>query len=81
MIARRDTASGRSIVAATGLTLALLIMPVPAVAQNAYITNQGVYPNFSNTVSVIDTTTNKIVTTINVGLAPVQALQELSTLG
>src|SRR5215472_14476590 len=62
--------SRRSIAAATGLALALLVTPVPAVAQNAYITNQGVYPNFSNNVTVIDTTTNKVVTTIDVGLAP-----------
>ena len=59
-----------SIAAVTGLALAWLVTPVPAVAQNAYITNQGVYPNFSNKVTVIDTTTNKVVTTIDVGLAP-----------
>jgi YVTN family beta-propeller protein len=34
------------------------------------ITNRGVYPNFSNKVTVIDMTTNKVVTTIDVGLAP-----------
>ena len=39
---------------------------MPAVAQNAYITNQGVYPNFSNTVTVIDATTTRV----DVGLAP-----------
>ena len=60
----------RSIAAVTGLAVAWLVTPVPAVAQNAYITNQGVYPNFSNKVTVIDTTTNKVVTTIDVGLAP-----------
>src|SRR5215831_4078220 len=60
----------RSIAAVTALALAWLITPAPAVAQNAYITNQGVYPNFSNTVTVIDTTTNKVVTTVDVGLAP-----------
>jgi hypothetical protein len=42
----------------TGLALAWLVTLVPAVAQNAYITNQGVYPNFSNKLTVIDTTTN-----------------------
>src|ERR1700741_3777566 len=47
-----------------------LLTPVPAVSQNAYITDQGVYPNFSNKVTVIDTTTNKVVTTIDVGVAP-----------
>ena len=62
--------SRRSIAAATGLALAWLVTSAPAVAQNAYITNQGVYPNFSNKVTVIDTTTNKVVTTIDVGLAP-----------
>jgi YVTN family beta-propeller protein len=62
--------SRRSIAAVTGLALAWLVTPPPAVAQNAYITNQGVYPNFSNSVTVIDTTTNKVVTTIDVGLAP-----------
>jgi DNA-binding beta-propeller fold protein YncE len=61
--------SRRSIAAATGLALDLLVTPVPAVTQNAYITNQGVYPNFSNKVTVIDTTTNKVVTTSDVGLA------------
>jgi YVTN family beta-propeller protein len=60
----------RSIMAATGLALAWLLTPVPAVSQNAYITDQGVYPNFSNKVTVVDTTTNKVVTTIDVGLAP-----------
>src|SRR6516162_4981949 len=50
--------------------MAWLVTPVPAVAQNGYITNQGVHPNFSNKVTVIDTTTNKVVTTIDVGLAP-----------
>jgi YVTN family beta-propeller protein len=54
----------------TGLALVWLVTPIPAVAQNAYITNQGIYPNFSNKVTVIDTTTNKVVTTIDVGLAP-----------
>src|SRR6516164_2338841 len=63
--------SRRSIAAVTGLALALLVTPVPAVAQNAYITNQGVYPNFSSKVTVIDTTTNKVVTTVDVGSAPV----------
>ena len=62
--------SRRSIAAVTVLALAWLVTPVPVVAQNAYITNQGVYPNFSNSVTVIDTTTNKVVTTIDVGLAP-----------
>ena len=62
--------SRRSIAAVTRLALAWLVTPVTAVAQNAYITNQGVYPNFSNNVTVIDTTTNKVVTTIDVGLAP-----------
>ena len=62
--------SRRSIAAVTGLALAWLVTLAPAVAQNAYITNQGVYPNFSNKLTVIDTTTNKVVTTIDVGLAP-----------
>ena len=62
--------SRRSIAAATGLALIWLVTPVSAVGQNAYITNQGVYPNFSNKVTVVDTTTNKVVTTIEVGLAP-----------
>ena len=60
----------RSIAAVTGLAVAWLVTPVPAIAQNAYITNQGTYPNFSNNVTVIDTITNKVVTTIEVGLAP-----------
>ena len=62
--------SRQAIAAVTALALALLVTPVAAIAQNAYITNQGVYPNFSNNVTVIDTATNKIVTTIGVGLAP-----------
>ena len=53
-----------------GSALTWLVTSMPAVAQNAYITNQGIYPNFSNTVTVIDTTTNKVVTTVDVGLAP-----------
>jgi YVTN family beta-propeller protein len=70
MKSQGDITWRRSITAATGLALAWLLTPVPAASQNAYITNQGVYPNFSNKVTVVDTTTNKIVTTIDVGLAP-----------
>ena len=70
MKSQGDVTWRRSITAATGLALAWLLTPVPAVSQNAYITDQGVYPNFSNKVTVVDTTTNKVVTTIDVGLAP-----------
>jgi len=70
MKSQENITSRRSIAAATGLALAWLVTPVFAVAQNAYITNQGISPNFSNNVTVIDTTTNKVVTTIDVGLAP-----------
>ncbi len=70
MKSRGNITSRRSIAAVTGLALAWLVTPMTAVAQNAYITNQGAYPNFSNKVTVIDTTTNKVVTTIDVGLAP-----------
>ena len=66
--------SRRSMAALTGLALAWPVSLVPAIAQNAYITNQGLYPNSSNNVTVIDTTTNKVVTTIDVGLAPAGAL-------
>src|SRR5215469_14133800 len=62
--------SRQAIAAVTALALALLVTPVAAIAQNAYITNQGVYPNFAKNVTVIDTATNKVVTTIGVGLAP-----------
>jgi YVTN family beta-propeller protein len=62
--------SRRSIAAVTGSALVWLVTPMPAIAQNAYITNQGISPNFSNNVTVIDATTNKVVTTIEVGLAP-----------
>lgn len=48
------------------LVLALmLIVPITANAQYAYITNNG-----GNTVSVIDTLTNKVSTTIPVGSRP-----------
>src|ERR1700756_4781630 len=70
MKSQGNIASRQSIAAVTGLALAWLVTLVPAASQNAYITNQGVYPNFSNKVTVVDTTTNKIVTTIDVGLAP-----------
>ena len=70
MKSQANITSQRSIAAATGFALAWLFAPMPAVAQNAYITNQGISPNFSNNVTVIDTTTNKVVTTIEVGLAP-----------
>ena len=66
----KNITSWRSIATVTGLALAWLITPVHAVAQNAYITNQGIPSNFSSNVTVIDTTTNKVVTTIDVGLAP-----------
>jgi DNA-binding beta-propeller fold protein YncE len=68
MKSQGDVTWRRSITAATALGLAWLLTPVPAVSQNAYITNQGVYPNFSNKVTVVDTTANKVVTTIDVGL-------------
>src|SRR5262249_18912615 len=41
-----------------------------ALAQNAYITNSGVPPDFFGTVSVIDTTSNTVTATIPVGIAP-----------
>src|SRR5262249_15833411 len=41
-----------------------------ALAQNAYITNLGVPPDFFGTVSVIDTTSNTVAATIPVGSAP-----------
>ena len=66
----KNITSWRSIATVTGLALAWLVTLVHAVAQNAYITNQGIPPNFSSNVTVIDTTTNKVVTTIDVGLAP-----------
>jgi YVTN family beta-propeller protein len=50
---------------ALALTLACLLAPALARAQNAYITNQS-----SNTVSVIDTVTNTVSATIPVGLTP-----------
>src|SRR6516164_9407280 len=70
MKSQANITSQRSIAAATGFALAWLFAPMPAVAQNAYITNQGIFPNFSNNVTVIDTTTNKVVATVEVGLAP-----------
>src|SRR3974390_2586226 len=70
MKSQANITSQRSIAAATWFALAWLFAPMPAVAQNAYITNQGISPNFSNNVTVIDTATNKVVTTIEVGLAP-----------
>src|SRR5260370_42636550 len=51
---------------ALALTLACLLGPASARAQNAYITNQ-----VSNTVSVIDTAIDMVIATIPVGLAPV----------
>src|SRR5260221_6653711 len=50
---------------ALALTLACLLTSAPTRAQNAYITNQR-----SNTVSVIDTTTNTVSATIPVGVTP-----------
>jgi YVTN family beta-propeller protein len=50
---------------AAALTLACLLGPASARAQNAYITNSG-----SNTVSVIDTATDTAIATIPVGLHP-----------
>jgi YVTN family beta-propeller protein len=50
---------------ALALTLACLLAPAPTRAQNAYITNFN-----SNTVSVIDTTTDTVRATIPVSLAP-----------
>jgi len=55
----------------SGVTLAalampfVLMLPVTASAQNAYITNNG-----GNTVSVIDTATNTVSATIPVGSRP-----------
>ena len=44
MKSQGNITSRRSIAAATGLALAWLVAPMPAVAQNAYITNQGISP-------------------------------------
>src|SRR5215470_11885649 len=46
-------------------TIAIVLSGAPSSAQNAYITNSG-----SNTVSVIDTATNTVVSTIPVGISP-----------
>jgi YVTN family beta-propeller protein len=51
---------------ALALTLACLLAPPSARAQNAYITNQN-----PNTVSVIDTATDTVIATIPVGVTPV----------
>jgi len=45
--------------------IAIVLGGAPSSAQNAYITNSG-----SNTVSVIDTATNTVVSTIPVGSGP-----------
>ena len=45
--------------------IAIVLGSGPSSAQNAYITNSG-----SNTVSVIDTATNTVVSTIPVGSGP-----------
>jgi YVTN family beta-propeller protein len=50
---------------ALALTLACLLGPASARAQNAYITNAS-----SNTVSVIDTATDTVIATIPVSLHP-----------
>jgi YVTN family beta-propeller protein len=70
MKSHRNITSRRSNAAVIGLAPVWLVTPMPAVAQNAYITNQGISPNFSDNVTVIDATTNKVVTTIEVDLAP-----------
>ena len=44
---------------------------VQALAQNAYITNQGPYPFSASTVSVIDTATNTVTATIPIGPASI----------
>jgi YVTN family beta-propeller protein len=57
--------SQRSIATVTAAALAWLVAPAPALALNAYITNEG-----SNNVSVINTATNTVIATIPVGFAP-----------
>jgi YVTN family beta-propeller protein len=57
--------SMRRVFAGAGLALACLLGGAQALAQNAYITNQG-----SNNVSVIATASNTVTATIPVGHAP-----------
>jgi YVTN family beta-propeller protein len=57
--------SRRSIATVTAAALTWFVAPMPVLALNAYITNSG-----NNTVSVIDTATDTVVTTINVGANP-----------
>src|SRR5262249_38537041 len=52
------------------LAVAACFAGAQALAQNAYITNSGVPPDFFGTVSVIDTTSNTVTATIPVGIAP-----------
>ena len=51
------------------LAVAACFAGAQALAQNAYITNSGVPPDFFGTVSVIDTTSNTVTATIPVGRA------------
>src|SRR5262249_33456342 len=62
---RGSIGSRRSIAAVTTLALAWLGAPAPVFALNAYITKFD-----DDTVSVIDTATNMVITTINVGAHP-----------
>jgi YVTN family beta-propeller protein len=70
-VGRRVT-TRRSIEAMTVLALASLVAPATTLAQNAYITNNYIINNNggSNTVSVIDTATDTVISTIPVGNAP-----------
>ena len=62
----RREISRQSLAAMTALTMAYLVIPASALAQNAYITNNG-----SDTVSVINTASNAVTATIPVGAAPI----------
>jgi YVTN family beta-propeller protein len=66
MTSRGSISLPRLFAAVTTLGLAWLVTPVPAVAQNAYITNES-----DGTVSVIATAHNTVVGTIKVGSAPI----------
>ena len=62
---QRRMKMARSFSAVLISAIAIVLGSGPSSAQNAYITNSG-----SNTVSVIDTATNTVVSTIPVGGSP-----------
>jgi YVTN family beta-propeller protein len=72
-VAMSNKVRGHTVIKALGITAfaILILMSVAGASPFAYVTNSGDdSTNFVGTVSVIDTSTNKVTATVKVGIMP-----------